>query len=208
MHGHSVSSCSPSETVPAIFAVLASFCRDTAGQERFRSLIPSYIRDSSVAVVVYDVTSECSRAAGVWLGLCSSLSLVCAVSAHTVHAAWLTPGLSSATVVALHVQRARWANGARQSLSNRVLPAPSAVPTGAPVQAGHGHAVSSSTRRQPVPAAHVLTAPLPVRTPPVCPADRQSFLNTVRWIQEVRTERGSDVIIFLVGNKTDLVDKR
>jgi GTPase SAR1 family protein len=25
---------------------------DTAGQERFRSLIPSYIRDSSVAVVV------------------------------------------------------------------------------------------------------------------------------------------------------------
>ncbi|KAF8065636.1 RABH1B [Scenedesmus sp. PABB004] len=67
---------------------------DTAGQERFRSLIPSYIRDSSVAVVVYDVTS------------------------------------------------------------------------------------------------------------------RASFLNTVRWIQEVRTERGSDVIVFLVGNKTDLVDKR
>jgi GTPase SAR1 family protein len=32
--------------------------RDTAGQERFRSLIPSYIRDSSVAVIVYDVTSE------------------------------------------------------------------------------------------------------------------------------------------------------
>lgn len=31
--------------------------RDTAGQERFRSLIPSYIRDSSVAVVVYDVAS-------------------------------------------------------------------------------------------------------------------------------------------------------
>merc|ERR1712066_1197237 len=28
---------------------------DTAGQERFRSLIPSYIRDSSVAVVVYAV---------------------------------------------------------------------------------------------------------------------------------------------------------
>ena len=31
---------------------------DTAGQERFRSLIPSYIRDASVAVVVYDITSE------------------------------------------------------------------------------------------------------------------------------------------------------
>jgi len=31
---------------------------DTAGQERFRSLIPSYIRDSTVAVVVYDITSQ------------------------------------------------------------------------------------------------------------------------------------------------------
>ncbi|KAH7578584.1 hypothetical protein JRO89_XS01G0401700 [Xanthoceras sorbifolium] len=67
---------------------------DTAGQERFRSLIPSYIRDSSVAVIVFDVAS------------------------------------------------------------------------------------------------------------------RQSFLNTSKWIEEVRTERGSDVIIVLVGNKTDLVEKR
>ena len=33
---------------------------DTAGQERFRSLIPSYIRDSSVAIVVYDITSMSS----------------------------------------------------------------------------------------------------------------------------------------------------
>ena len=31
---------------------------DTAGQERFRSLIPSYIKDSSVAVVVYDITNK------------------------------------------------------------------------------------------------------------------------------------------------------
>ncbi|XP_050311348.1 ras-related protein Rab-6B-like [Anthonomus grandis grandis] len=30
---------------------------DTAGQERFRSLIPSYIRDSQVAVIVYDITN-------------------------------------------------------------------------------------------------------------------------------------------------------
>ncbi|GAA0150876.1 hypothetical protein Leryth_015250 [Lithospermum erythrorhizon] len=67
---------------------------DTAGQERFRSLIPSYIRDSSVAVIVYDVVN------------------------------------------------------------------------------------------------------------------RQSFLNTSKWIEEVRGERGNDVIIVLVGNKTDLVDKR
>lgn len=33
---------------------------DTAGQERFRSLIASYIRDSSVAIVVYDITSKCT----------------------------------------------------------------------------------------------------------------------------------------------------
>jgi Ras-related protein Rab-6A len=29
-----------------------------------------------------------------------------------------------------------------------------------------------------------------------------------RWVEEVRAERGADVIIVLVGNKTDLVDKR
>jgi len=31
---------------------------DTAGQERFRSLIPSYIRDSQVAVLVFDLTKR------------------------------------------------------------------------------------------------------------------------------------------------------
>ena len=31
---------------------------------------------------------------------------------------------------------------------------------------------------------------------------------TSKWIDDVRTERGSDVIIMLVGNKTDLSDKR
>ena len=67
---------------------------DTAGQERFRSLIPSYIRDSSVAVVVYDITQ------------------------------------------------------------------------------------------------------------------RASFLNTSKWIEDVRNERGNDVIVVLVGNKTDLTERR
>ncbi|CAL5402032.1 unnamed protein product [Camellia sinensis] len=38
--------------------------------------------------------------------------------------------------------------------------------------------------------------------------NRQSFLNTTKWIEEVRTERGSGVMIVIVGNKTDLVDKR
>ena len=31
---------------------------DTAGQERFRALIPGYIRDSSIAMIVYDITSK------------------------------------------------------------------------------------------------------------------------------------------------------
>lgn len=45
--------------VHLVFKILLSeIHRDTAGQERFRSLIPSYIRDSSVAVIVYDVGSE------------------------------------------------------------------------------------------------------------------------------------------------------
>ncbi|KAE8715121.1 Ras-related protein Rab-6A [Hibiscus syriacus] len=88
---------------------------DTAGQERFRSLIPSYIRDSSVAVIVYDVASVSSF-------LCVFCYLI-------IYFLDRLPG-------------------------------------------------------------------------------RQSFLNTSNWIEEVRAERGSDVIIMLVGNKTDLVDKR
>ena len=31
---------------------------DTAGQERFKSLIPSYIKDSAVAIVCYDITNR------------------------------------------------------------------------------------------------------------------------------------------------------
>lgn len=35
-----------------------------------------------------------------------------------------------------------------------------------------------------------------------------SFQQTSKWIDDVRTERGGDVIVMLVGNKTDLTDKR
>lgn len=38
--------------------------------------------------------------------------------------------------------------------------------------------------------------------------DANSFHQTSKWIDDVRTERGSDVIIMLVGNKTDLSEKR
>lgn len=38
--------------------------------------------------------------------------------------------------------------------------------------------------------------------------DRESFVNTTKWIDDVRAERGNQVIIVLVGNKTDLSEKR
>lgn len=43
---------------------------------------------------------------------------------------------------------------------------------------------------------------------PLLQTDRASFQNTSKWVDDVRAERGSDVIIVLVGNKTDLGDKR
>ncbi|SAM06746.1 hypothetical protein [Absidia glauca] len=39
-------------------------------------------------------------------------------------------------------------------------------------------------------------------------SNRASFLNTDKWIDDVRAERGDDVILFLVGNKSDLHEKR
>lgn len=42
----------------------------------------------------------------------------------------------------------------------------------------------------------------------ICTLDRESFVNTTKWIDDVRAERGNQVIIVLVGNKTDLSEKR
>ena len=33
-------------------------------------------------------------------------------------------------------------------------------------------------------------------------------MSTTKWIDDVRSERGNDVIVVLVGNKADLSDKR
>jgi Ras-related protein Rab-6A len=38
--------------------------------------------------------------------------------------------------------------------------------------------------------------------------DAKTFEQTRKWVDDVRGERGNDVIIVLVGNKTDLSDKR
>ncbi len=35
-------------------------------------------------------------------------------------------------------------------------------------------------------------------------SSRQSFINTQKWVDDVKAERGDDVVIVLVGNKTDV----
>lgn len=55
-------------------------------------------------------------------------------------------------------------------------------------------------------ALYLLRLTLTLLSPPL--PDLNSFQQTSKWIDDVRTERGSDVIIMLVGNKTDLADKR
>ena len=41
---------------------------DTAGQEKFKSLIPSYIKDSQTVVIIYDITNrESYESIGKWL---------------------------------------------------------------------------------------------------------------------------------------------
>ncbi|VDP98099.1 unnamed protein product [Trichobilharzia regenti] len=37
---------------------------------------------------------------------------------------------------------------------------------------------------------------------------RESFMKASDWIKEIRAERSSKTLIFLVGNKVDLVDER
>ena len=118
---------------------------DSAGQERFRSLIPSYIRDSSVAVVVYDITSR---------------------------------GAS----------RAR---GTRRRGTRR---------------RGRGAGAAAAPRRLVGLSASPPPPPPPTHTH--CFRAAGSFANVARWIEDVRAERGADVVIMLVGNKTDLAEKR
>ena len=47
---------------------------DTAGQEKFRSLIPMYVRDANIMVIVYDITnSESFSQLTFWLGMLEDL---------------------------------------------------------------------------------------------------------------------------------------
>ena len=38
--------------------------------------------------------------------------------------------------------------------------------------------------------------------------DLKSFNQVPKWVEDVRAERGNEAIIVLVGNKTDMVDRR
>ena len=38
--------------------------------------------------------------------------------------------------------------------------------------------------------------------------DLSSFNQITKWVEDVRAERGNEAIIVLVGNKTDMVDRR
>lgn len=49
---------------------------DTAGQEKFHCLIPQYIQDSSVAVIVYDITGKFLKPNTDWLLVRSSFEHV------------------------------------------------------------------------------------------------------------------------------------
>lgn len=44
--------------------------------------------------------------------------------------------------------------------------------------------------------------------PPSPLTGQDTFKQVDKWVEDVRQERGNDVIIMLVGNKTDLADKR
>jgi GTPase SAR1 family protein len=144
---------------------------DTAGQERFRSLIPSYIRDSSVAVIVFDVASMFS---------------------HLHVRTWVACVFSLTAFILATMQQ-----------TNRELPS-KFDGTCQQIMIFNSNVIFNSfciIKALSYPASFFLKFVLHA-------VGRQSFLNTSKWIEEVRTERGSDVIIVLVGNKTDLVDKR
>ncbi|KAK7120762.1 hypothetical protein R3I94_020675 [Phoxinus phoxinus] len=145
---------------------------DTAGQERFRSLIPSYIRDSAAAVVVYDITSRYLRPAPRPVPLLLPLPLS-------------PPSLSLSLSLSLC-----WNSGAKIFGQVRLQLWDTA----------------GQERFRSLIPSYIRDSTVAVVVFDI--TNVNSFQQTTKWIDDVRTERGSDVIIMLVGNKTDLADKR
>ncbi|KAF4108362.1 hypothetical protein G5714_011121 [Onychostoma macrolepis] len=148
---------------------------DTAGQERFRSLIPSYIRDSAAAVVVYDITSRYLRPALRPVPLLLPLPLP------------LSPPFSLSLSLSLSLC---WIFGAKIFGQVRLQLWDTA----------------GQERFRSLIPSYIRDSTVAVVVYDI--TNVNSFQQTTKWIDDVRTERGGDVIIMLVGNKTDLADKR
>lgn len=56
----------------------------------------------------------------------------------------------------------------------------------------------------------VLLLPFPSTTDVffTIPTDRKSFENVQRWVDDVHAQRGNDVLIVIVGNKSDMEEER
>ncbi|ETE63693.1 Ras-related protein Rab-6B, partial [Ophiophagus hannah] len=126
------------------------------GQGRFRSLIPSYLRDSAEAVIVFDLTNRCQD-----IFFLFSSSALC---------------LSVSSLGCYQQVRLQLWDTAGQERFRSLIP------------------------------SYIRDSTIAVVVYDI--TNLNSFQQTSKWIDDVRTERGSDVIIMLVGNKTDLADKR
>ena len=69
----------------------------------------------------------------------------------------------------------------------------------------HGHAAGQERFRSLIPS-YIRDSSAAVVVYDV--TNRASFVNTARWIEDVRAERGNSVVIVLVANKVDISDKR
>ncbi|KAK2530281.1 hypothetical protein Q9233_006258 [Columba guinea] len=148
---------------------------DTAGQERFRSLIPSYIRDSAVAVIVFDVTSRFQGQPQLLRLSCVQLILAMAFSLKDSFLLSFLPRSLLSLAWYQQVRLQLW-DTAGQERFRSLIP------------------------------SYIRDSTIAVVVYDI--TNLNSFQQTSKWIDDVRTERGSDVIIMLVGNKTDLADKR
>ncbi|KAG6495644.1 hypothetical protein ZIOFF_043470 [Zingiber officinale] len=186
---------------------------DTAGQERFRSLIPSYIRDSSVAIIVYDISSNftfCRAYVGVERPRPRGGVLTRVVLSVGYDSTILKSSRRNQDDRLIHSLRLDWLfNGQQLGMMGgstgtdivRLVVDEKIQILDLWIEYWTCGQMIGCQDEQPL--SEICKTNLEF-----CWLDRQSFLNTSRWIEEVRTERGSDVIIVLVGNKTDLIDKR
>ena len=74
-----------------------------------------------------------------------------------------------------------------------------------PVRNGSGRLFLPTSR---IVQSQLLSTISPVKHLLTLLSDIQSFQNVNKWIEDIRAIRGSDVLIYLVGNKLDLAEER